>query len=102
VPGAVPAHLEYSTIPINSVKFCAAHLLPGAVPAHLEYSPIPINSVKFCAAHLVPGAVPAHLEDQLLLPAGVLHRPLRRLLWTLRRDMRTLLLQGKDQSICIS
>jgi hypothetical protein len=39
--------------------------------------------------------VPAHLEDQLLLPAGVLHRPLRRLLRTLRRDMRTLLLKGK-------
>ncbi len=43
----------------------------------------------------MPGAVPAHLEDQLLLPAGVLHRPLRRLLRTLRRDMRALLLKGK-------
>ena len=47
------------------------------------------------AAHLVPGPLSAHVEDQLLLRAGLLHGVHGGLVRALRRDMRTLLLQGQ-------
>ena len=55
------------------------------------------NSVHsvLMAAHLVPGPLSAHVEDQLLLRAGLLHGVHGGLVRALRRDMRTLLLQGQ-------
>ena len=47
------------------------------------------------AAHLVPGPLSAHVEDQLLLRARLLHGVHGGLVRALRRDMRTLLLQGQ-------
>ena len=47
------------------------------------------------AAYLVPGPLSAHVEDQLLLRAGLLHGVHGGLVRALRRDMRTLLLQGQ-------
>ena len=54
----------------------------------------PPSSLLLFPAHLVHDAVPAHVEDQLRVRAHLLHHRARRHHRAVRRDLRTLLLQG--------